>query len=55
MTEKNKIQRGNLGADLLKFAGSFEEAELIKMSKAIEEGCEKVDPSEWSPTDFGTV
>lgn len=33
--------------DLLRFAGSIDRSDLDTMSKAIEDGCERVDPSGW--------
>ena len=38
---------GVAGRDLLRFAGAIEEEDLQTMSRAIEEGCEKIDPDEW--------
>ena len=35
------------GKDLLPFAGLIEADDLQRMAQAIEEGCEKVDVSEW--------
>jgi hypothetical protein len=35
------------GRDLLRFAGIWTEEEAEEISKAIEEGCEKVDPDGW--------
>lgn len=35
------------GRDLLRLAGSIDLRDLDAMSKAIEDGCEKVDPSGW--------
>jgi hypothetical protein len=34
--------------DLLRFAGAIEEEDLQTMSRAIEEGCEKIDPNKRS-------
>lgn len=39
--------RGVSGPDLLRFAGSIDEADLESMSRAIEDGCERVDVDEW--------
>ena len=39
--------KGTAGRDLVRFGGSFDPADLDEMSKAIEEGCEKVDPDAW--------
>ncbi|MBM4132924.1 MAG: hypothetical protein FJ245_04065 [Nitrospira sp.] len=38
---------GVAGQDLLKFSGAIEPADLQAMAKAIEEGCERIDQSEW--------
>jgi len=35
------------GRTVLRFAGAIEEEDLQTMSRAIEEGCEKIDPDEW--------
>ena len=42
-----KIPRGVPGKDLLTFAGSIKAADVEAMSKAIEEGCERVDVNGW--------
>ncbi len=39
--------KGVEGKTLLRFEGSIHADDLQSMSKAIEEGCEKVDISEW--------
>ena len=39
--------KGVEGKSLLRFEGSISADELQLMSKAIEEGCEKVDINEW--------
>jgi hypothetical protein len=39
--------KGVEGKSLLRFEGSIRAYDLQLMSKAIEEGCEKVDISEW--------
>lgn len=39
--------RGVPGKDLLKFAGSIGQDDLKTMSRAIEEGCNKVDTDAW--------
>ncbi len=39
--------KGVEGKSLLRFEGSISEDDLQLMSKAIEEGCEKVDINEW--------
>jgi hypothetical protein len=38
---------GTPGKSLLRFAGSIDPADLEAMSRAIEEGCEKIDPNAW--------
>ena len=38
---------GTPGRDLLRFAGAIGHSDLEIMAKAIEQGCEKVDLSEW--------
>lgn len=38
---------GASGKDLLKFSGAIGQADLQLMAKAIEEGCERIDQSEW--------
>ena len=38
---------GSSGKDLLKFSGAIGHADLQMIAKAIEEGCERVDRSEW--------
>ena len=40
-------RRGMKGEDLLPFTRGFSEEDLAVMQQAIEEDCEKVDPSEW--------
>jgi hypothetical protein len=35
------------GSDLLRFAGAIPALQLDQMERAIEDGCEKVDRSEW--------
>lgn len=39
--------KGVSGKSLLRFEGSIPSEDLEQMSRAIEEGCEKVDTSEW--------
>ena len=39
--------RGVPGKVLLAFAGMIESSDLLAMSRAIEQGCEKVNGSEW--------
>jgi len=41
------VPRGNEGKNLLRFEGTILADDLELMSKTIEEGCEKVDISEW--------
>ena len=38
---------GSSGKDLLKFSGTIGHTDLQMIAKAIEEGCERVDRSEW--------
>jgi len=38
---------GVRGSTLLQFAGTIDEFDLEAMSRAIEDGCEKVDADEW--------
>lgn len=38
---------GMSGKDLLKFSGAIGQADLQAMTKAIEEGCERINRSEW--------
>ena len=38
---------GMSGKDLLKFSGAIGHDDLQAMVKVIEEGCERIDPSEW--------
>lgn len=38
---------GTPGRDLLRFAGSLDEKSAQEILKAIEEGCERVDPDGW--------
>ncbi len=44
---KSLIPTGVKGKNLLRFEGAIPADDLQLMSKAIEEGCEKVDTSEW--------
>jgi hypothetical protein len=44
---KTLIPKGIEGKSLLRFEGAISADDLHLMSKAIEEGCEKVDISEW--------
>ena len=41
------IPIGKPGNTLLRFAGAIEEADLLMMAEAIEEGCEQVNQDEW--------
>jgi hypothetical protein len=38
---------GTPGQSLVRFAGCIDPADLDAMSRAIEEGCEKIDPNAW--------
>ena len=38
---------GTPGKNLLRFAGCIDPADLDAMSRAIAEGCEKIDPNGW--------
>jgi len=44
---KSLIPTGVKGKSLLRFEGAIPADDLQLMSKAIEDHCEKVDPSEW--------
>lgn len=44
---KSLVPKGVEGKSLLRFEGSIPADDLEQISKAIEEGCEKVDISEW--------
>lgn len=44
---KGLAPAGMSGKDLLKFSGAIGQADLQAMTKAIEEGCERIDRSEW--------
>ncbi len=35
------------GLDLMRFAGSIPPPDLLAITKAIQEGCEKVEPNAW--------
>jgi hypothetical protein len=39
--------QGVRGADLLRFAGTIDKADLDTMSQAIKDGCERIDAAEW--------
>lgn len=39
--------RGVPGSSLLKFAGRIGDSDLDAMSRAIDEGCERIDADEW--------
>lgn len=41
------VPAGTPGRDLLRFVGSIEPADLEVMSRAIQDGCEKIDPNAW--------
>jgi hypothetical protein len=38
---------GTPGRELLRFAGSIDSADLVAISQAIEEACERVEPNGW--------
>jgi hypothetical protein len=38
---------GTTGESLIRFGGAIDAADLAIMAKAIEEGCEQVNPDEW--------
>ena len=38
---------GIVGKKLLKFSGSIPADDLVMMKKAIDDGCEQVNPNEW--------
>ena len=44
--------RGEPGRNLLRFAGIWTDEEAEEISRAIEEGCEKVDPDGWRPGEY---
>jgi len=44
---KTLVPRGIEGKNLLRFEGAIPPRELELMSRAIEEGCEKIDLGEW--------
>jgi len=44
---KALMPKGVQGKSLLQFEGTISSDDLQRMSKAIEQGCEKVDTSEW--------
>ena len=39
--------QGVRGSTLLQFAGTIDESDLEAMSRAIEDGCERIDADEW--------
>lgn len=39
--------KGEPGKDLFRFAGWFDAETAREMAKAIESGCERIDPNEW--------
>lgn len=43
----NSGRGGESGTELLRFAGLFDADSIREMKKAIESGCERVDPDEW--------
>ena len=46
-TLRDTISTGKPGNALLRFAGAIENADLLMMAQAIEEGCEQVNQDEW--------
>lgn len=38
---------GVSGSSLLRFAGTIDSDDARRMSEAIEDGCERIDPDEW--------
>jgi hypothetical protein len=38
---------GTPGRELMRFVGSIDPADLEAMSRAIQEGCEKIEPNGW--------
>ncbi|MGB3634210.1 MAG: hypothetical protein WA982_09230 [Rubrobacteraceae bacterium] len=38
---------GVSGSSLIRFAGAIDEDDARRMSEAIEEGCEQIEPNEW--------
>ena len=42
-----KLPAGISGEELLEFVGLFPPEDLEQMKRAIEEGCEQIDASEW--------
>jgi hypothetical protein len=42
----NKVN-GGAARDLARFAGTIDAADLDAMSRAIEDGCEKIEPNAW--------
>jgi hypothetical protein len=44
---ENTKKVGVPGKDLLRFAGTIPHEDCLEMLKAIEEGCEQIDPNEW--------
>lgn len=46
-TLRETIATGKPGKALLRFAGAIDEADLLIMKQAIEEGCERVNQDEW--------
>jgi hypothetical protein len=43
----NSSEKGVAGSALLQFAGTMEKEELVTIGKAIDDGCEIVNPNEW--------
>lgn len=44
---RSLLSKGRSGKSLIAFAGSISKTDLESISKAIEEGCEKVNTNEW--------
>lgn len=44
---RSLFSKGHSGESLISFAGSIPQADLESISKAIEDGCEKVSTDEW--------
>jgi hypothetical protein len=41
------VPAGTPGRELMRFVGCIDPADLDAMSRAIEEGCEKIEPNGW--------
>lgn len=44
---KQSTVQGTPGKDLLRFAGTLDDGDADEMLRAIQDGCEKVDPHGW--------